>query len=180
MPPQQKSLTAQEWQFLLLATRARVYLLWAIIVPLGFLSTHFYQHHLINALWTVIAVGGLWYMYRVMPIKQARMRKIYAAWLVPLAAGIAVSGAVFYVHSAAASNLIAHLGAFWLVVMAVGYFLNGLVDAPSGWYWFNTILNLAFGIACFTLAAFTGGQYLLAAIVSAWSMLNLWLFRSLL
>jgi hypothetical protein len=180
MPPKQMSLAAQEWNFLLNSTRARVYLLWAIIVPLGFLSTHFYQNHNINAVWFMISLLGLVYMYRVMPIKQKMMKRILLAWLVPIAFGMAVSGAVFYVRGANATNLIAHLGAFWLLVMAAGYFLNGLADPPSKWYWFNAALNLAVGIACFTIDAFTGGQYLIAAAVSAWSMSNLWLFRSLL
>ena len=167
-----------DWKYLVTATRARVYLLWAVLVPSGFVANHFYQRHMINGLWTVIAVIGLGYMFRVMPLKVHQMRRIYAAWLVPIGLGMAVSSVVFYINGAFAANLIGHLGAFWLGVMAVGYFLNGLADPPSGWYWFNAIINAVACIACFTVPQFTNAQFLVAAGISAWSMLNLWLFRS--
>lgn len=146
-------------------------------MPLGFVATHFYQRHQINFLWTVIAIIGLSYMWRVMP-RVAQSRQILMAWLVPITLGILVSGGAFYVHTNFAAHFIGHLGCFWLAVMAVGYFWNGLVDPPSKWYWINTTLNAGLAVACYEMDAFVDVQYLVAAIVSFWSMANLWLFRS--
>jgi hypothetical protein len=165
-------------QYLLNTTRARIYLLWAVLVTGGFVATHFYQDQNINIIWTIISVIGLGYMLKTMPMRVGQMRRIFFAWFVPIVLGMVVSGAVFYVDSVEASKLIAHLGAFWLLVMSTGYFLNGLVDAPSNWYWFAAALNLVAGLACFIIPELLPTQYLIAAIVSAWSMLNLWIFRS--
>lgn len=167
-----------DWRYLVTATRPRVYLLWAVLVPLGFVATHFYQQRGINVLWTLISVIGLGFMWRTMPLKVRQMRHIFASWLIPVALGMAVSGAVFYVDAPIAGELLAHLGAFWLGVMAVGYVWNGLVDPPSGWYWVAAILHAAASAACFMVEDLLPVQYLVAAIVSAWSMLNLWFFRS--
>lgn len=167
-----------DFKYLVTATRARVYLLWAILVPAGFVATHYHQQHNINYLWIALSVIGLVYMWRVMPIRVVQMRNILLAWLVPIAIGIMVTGGAFYIHNATAGNFIGHLGAFWLLVMAVGYLLNGLFDPPSGWYWFNAALNVAAAVVCYEWQDAVNVQYLIAAVVSAWSMLNLWLFRS--
>ncbi len=159
-------------------TRSRVYLLWLALVPLGFIATHFYQHHAINALWTVFALIGLGFMYKALPLRVRQMQHILLAWLVPIAFGMVVSGAVFYVHGAVVANLLGHLGAFWLGIMAVGYTLNGLVDRPLFWYGFAAFINVVACVLCFSLPQFTTAQYLVAAIVTAWSMLNLLLFRT--
>ncbi|MGI9027831.1 MAG: hypothetical protein ACR2FM_03255 [Candidatus Saccharimonadales bacterium] len=163
-------------KFLLSDTRARVYLLWAFLASSGFLATHYYQQDKINALWFTISVIGLGYMFKVMPLKIHSMRNIFLAWLVPIAFGMTVSGLAFKVDSL--TGIIPYLGAFWLLVMATGYAANGLVDPPSNWYWFAATLNAAAAIACFAIEPFTTAQYLVAAIVSAWSMLNLWIFRT--
>ena len=155
-----------------------MYLLWGILAPIGFVATHFHQQHSINYLWTVIALIGLGFMYKTMPLRVSQMRKIFLAWLVPIVMGIAVSGVLFYVHGHLAAVLLAHLGAFWLMVLAVGYFLTGLVDPPSMWYWVAVVLNVAAGVLCFTVASATEVQFLIAAIVTAISMFSLWLFRS--
>lgn len=165
-------------QFLFRDTRARVYLLWAILATGGFVATHYNQRQSINAVWFIISVIGLGYMYKVMPLRIRQMRHIFLAWVVPITLGMIISGLVFRISSSWAVSIIVHLGGFWLLVMAVGYLLNGLVDRPAGWYWFAVGLNLVAGVLCFTVNAFTDVQYLIAAIVSAWSMLNLWLFRT--
>jgi hypothetical protein len=165
-------------QYLTQTTRARVYLLWAILAPVGFIATHFYQARNINMVWTIISVIGLGYMYKVMPLRVGQMRRIFMSWLVPIVLGMIASGAAFYVDGADAANFIAHLGAVWLIVMGVGYLLNGLVDPPSRWYWFAAVLNIAAGVAIYAFDDLLSAQYLIAAVVSAWSMLNLWIFRS--
>lgn len=166
-------------KFLLIDTRARVYLLWAVLGAVGFLATHFYQERAINGAWTAISLVGMGYMYKVMPLSVRQMRHIFLAWLVPVAVGMIVSATVFVVDLPVASQLLAHLGAFWMALMAVGYFLNGLADSePVEWYWVAFVLNGAAAALCFWYDAFTAAQYLIAAVVTAWSMLNLWLFRS--
>jgi hypothetical protein len=165
-------------KYLITDTRARVYLLWAVLLPLGFVATHYYQHNFINALWTTIAIVGLGFMYKVMPLRVGQMRRIFLAWGVPIGLGMLVSSVVFYIDTLTAATFIGHLGAFWLGVMAVGYFLNGLVDPPSGFYWFAAVINAAACVLCFMFTPFTQVQYLIAAIVSAWSMMNLWLLRT--
>jgi hypothetical protein len=167
-----------DWQYLLTDNRARVYLLWAVLVTVGFVATHYFQNKLINGFWATLSVIGLGFMYFIMPLGDKRMRRIFYGWLVTIIFGMTVSGVVFYLETPTTGNLIAHLGAFWLLIMAVGYAWNGLVDAPSNWYWFAAFINLLFGLLCFTMDIFTASQYLIAAIVSAWSMLYLWLFRS--
>lgn len=167
-----------DWEYLRLDTRARVYFLWAVLLLIGFVATHFYQIKLINGFWAFLSVIGLYYMYRVMPLKVKQMKRIFIVWLLTILAGMVVSGLVFYVHGSAAGLLISHLGAFWMLVMAVGYALNGLVDPPATWYWFAAALNVIFGVLCFTVDALLPGQYLIAAVVSSWSMLYLWLLRT--
>lgn len=159
-------------------TRSRVYLLWTILAPLGFVLTHYYQQRTINIAWTIIAVIGLGFMYKVMPLRVQQMRRIWLAWLVPIAVGMAVSGGLFYLDSIAAAELIGRLGALWLGIMAIAYALNGLADRPGGWYWFAAAINAAAAIACYSIIEFTQVQYVIAAIVTAWSMLNLLLFRT--
>ena len=88
-----------DFKYLLTATRPRVYLLWMILLPIGWVATHFYQKHEINALWTLIAIIGLGYMYKVLYRKIAQMRRIFLAWLVPIFLGMCVSGAVFYIDT---------------------------------------------------------------------------------
>jgi len=166
-----------DWNFILSDTRGRVYLLWAILAPWGFVATHYFQQMGILFVWLAISVVGLGYMYRVMPLRVRQMQLIFAAWLVPIASGMLVSLLVFYNH-ALAELLLVRLGAFWLLVMAAGYIWNGLVDPPSGWYWFAAAVNVVAGVVCWTVEPFTTAQYLIAAIVSAWSMLSLWLFRT--
>lgn len=157
-------------------SRAQVYLLWAFIIPAGFILTHFHQAPNINIAWSLISVAGLGYMFRVMPLRVRQMQRIYGAWLLPITVGMIVSIAAFRITALA--PLISYLGAFWLLVMAVGYGLNGIVDAPSGWYWFAVFLNVVAGLLCFFVAPFTVAQYLIAAIITAWSMLNLWVLRT--
>lgn len=165
-----------DFKFLLNDTRSRVYLLWAFLITAGFIATHYYQMKNINGVWFVISIIGLGYMFKVMPLKVTSMRNIFLAWLVPIVFGMTVSGLAFKIESF--TEIIPYLGAFWLLVMAAGYALNGLVDSPSKWYWFAAVLNAMTGLACFYIDSFTAAQYLVAAAVSAWSMLNLWIFRT--
>src|SRR5688572_11722086 len=97
-------------KFLMINTRARVYAVWGMLVTAGFVATHFYQQRGINVVWTVILAVAFYYMWRVMPLTVHQMRKIYVSWAVPMALGMLVSAAVFYVNGLA--PLIGYLGAF--------------------------------------------------------------------
>lgn len=164
-----------DWRYMTTDTRARVYLLWAYLAPAGFVATHYHQQKNINGLWFLIILIGLGYMAKVMKLSIPKLRNIFLAWAVPLTIGLAVSILAFWIDSWL--SLTGYLGGFWLLVMAAGYFLNGLVDAPSTWYWLAVLLNLAAGLSIFIFKDLVPAQYLLAAIITAWSMLNLWLFR---
>lgn len=157
-------------------SRSQVYLLWAVLTGVGYAATHLYQQQLINVLWLVVSIIGLGFMSKVMPMRVTQMKKIYLAWLVPITCGIAVSVSVFYIDTLAV--LIGYLGAFWLVVQSVGFFWNGVVDPPSKWYFIVAGVNLAAGILCFMIDALEPIQYLVAAAVTVWSMLMLWIYRT--
>ncbi len=115
-------------------------------------------------------------MSKAMPLRVSQMKNIYLAWLVPISFGIIVSGLVFYVDSLA--ELIGYLGAFWLIVQSAGFLWNGLVDPPSHWYYIVAAVNFAAGLACYSFDSLIAIQYLVAAIVTAWSMMMLWVYRT--
>lgn len=157
------------------SSRAQAYLTWLLLVSLGFVATQFYQNLNINILWFVISVIGLGVMYKVMPLGVRQMKLILAAWAVPITFGMIVSALT---HLSTFSQLIPYLGVFWLLVMACGYFYNGLVDAPIFWYASAALINVGAAVLCLLSPDFLAYQYYVAAIVTAWSMGNLWLFRS--
>lgn len=161
---------------LVMSSRGRVYLVWALLAPLGFVATHFNQMQNINRLWLAISIVGLGYMAKVMPLRVKQMRNIFLSWFVPITFGMIVSGAVFRIDSI--GFLVEYLGVFWLGVMAAGYLSNGLYDRPAGWYWFAAAINVSAAVICLASIDALRMQYALAAIVTAWSMLNLWLFRT--
>lgn len=151
-------------------------MLWAVLVLAGFIATHFNQQQSINLMWFVISVVGLGYMLKVMPLRIKKLRLIYLSWFVPITVGLVFSTLVF--KTAALSVYISYLGSYWLFVMAVGYFLNGLADPPAKIYWYNTCLNALAGLLIAMIGNLLPVQYLIAAGVSAVSMLNLWLLRT--
>lgn len=165
-------------KFLCNDTRARVYLLWAVLATSGFVMTHFHQlgFRVINAVWMIVSIIGLVYMLRVMPMKVRQMRHIFIAWLLPISFGMVVSIAAFRITGL--QWIVDYLGIFWLFVMAIGYAWNGLVDQPAGWYVVAALLNCAAALLCIFFEPAAEQQYLIAAIISAWSMINLWLFRT--
>lgn len=157
-------------------SRAQVYLLWAALTGVGYTATYFYQQKYINPVWFVLIVIGLGFMYKVMPLRVKQMKHIFIAWAVPLTIGLTTSGLVFYID--AIIPLLAYLGAFWLVVQAVGFVWNGAVDAPSKWYYIVAAVNLLAAVLCWRVDSLFTVQFLIAAIVTVWSMLMLWIFRA--
>jgi hypothetical protein len=157
-------------------SRARVYLLWAVICAVGFVTTHYYQNYKINGVWTVLSAIGLTYMYRVMPMRVKQMRYIFFSWLIPIAIGIIISGLA--IRTSIFPELGAYLGAFWMFVMALGFLWNGLVDPPGKWYYIAAVVNVLGAAACYYFESLYPIQYLVAGAVSTWSMLMLWIYRS--
>lgn len=157
-------------------SRGKVYLLWAALVGIGFVWTHLYQNPNINIIWTVLSIVGFGYMYKAMPLKLEPMRRIYASWLIPVFIGMAWS--VLAVRTDILPELVSYLGPFWLIVMAVGYIWNGLVDSPGLWYYIAGAVNVLAAIAIYLNSDLLEVQYLLIAVISIWSMLMLWVFRA--
>ncbi len=166
-----------DWKLLFGEERARIYLLWAGLSAIGFTAAHYSRSaNNINLFWIVLSVIGLGYMYKVMPMGMKPAKRIFWAWAGPIAFGALVSVLAFRLRALA--DVAAYLGAFWLLIMALAYFLNGLFDAPSAWYWAAVGLNVVAAMLVIVSQPFLQAQWLVAAIISVWSMLNLWVFRS--
>lgn len=143
---------------------------------IGFTWTHYYQNANINIIWTILSIIGFVYMYKMMPLKVQQMKRIYASWLIPI--GIGMAWSVLAVRTDLLPELVAYLGPFWLIVMAVGYIWNGLVDAPGFWYYVVGVVNLLAAGVIYWNADLLLVQYLLVAVIGVWSMLVLWVFRA--
>jgi hypothetical protein len=163
-------------KFLIQDSRAQVYLIWAAIVAVGYTSTHYYQNPNINFVWTALSAGGLYFMYKVMPLRVKQMRNIFLAWFVPILAGIFFS--VISARGYALVELVGYLGVFWLVVSMVAFIWNGLVDRPATWYFIGAAMCAVAAAACYSNDILLVNQYLIAGIVSTWAMLNLFIFRT--
>jgi hypothetical protein len=161
-----------------MASRSRVYLLWAILLIVGYIATHFYQVRQVNGLWFLFSIIGMGYMWHVMPMKVRQMRRIFLSWLVPIALGMTLSGMIFIVRHPAAYWAIAHLGVIWLIIMAWGYVWNGYVDKPMAWYLFAAGIHVAAAVVCLLYTPALQLQYILSAVVGGWAMLYLWIFRT--
>ncbi len=146
------------------------------MIGIGYTTTQYYQDKNINVVWFVLAVIGLGYMYKAMPLRVAQMKRIFMAWLVPICLGIAIS--IIAVRLQIIPQLVPYLGVFWLLVQAAAFIWNGLVDRPAGWYFAAAGLNIVAAALCYFVDDFLQFQYLVAAIVTTWSMLNLWIFRT--
>lgn len=165
-----------DFDSLLHSSRSQVYLVWAVLTAVGYVATHYYQDKNINFVWFILSAAGFYFMYKAMPLRLAQMKKIFAAWLTPISFGIGVS--IVAVRTDLLPEIVPYLGVFWLVISAVGYIWNGIVDAPSTWYYIAAALSLVFAGLCYFLDSFLIVQYLIAAVVTVWCMLNLWIFRS--
>ncbi len=158
------------------SSRARVYLLWAALTGIGFTATHYYQNPNINILWFVLSAIGFVYMYRVMPLGVKQMKNIYLSWIIPVVLGLVVS--VVVVRTDVSPTSVGYLGPIWLLVMASGYLWNGISDNKGLWYFVAATVNAVAAAIIFTNDNLLVAQYLIAAIVSVWSMLMLWAFYS--
>src|SRR5882724_7501094 len=121
----------------------RLMLVWAAIVLFGFIGTYLHPAFMptgTNVIWALLAVIGLVYSKKQMSFSDRGLRNIFLAWFVIIALGIALSEAVFYIPSLV--SLAAYLGAVWLVLMAVGHAITGLLDKRK-LYLLTVILQFA-------------------------------------
>lgn len=118
----------------------RVYLVWAILLGMGFAATQFHQEANINWLWLVISLVGLGYMVRQTRLPEFRtagLAHLYfvgLVWTLVIAQGMILSVLPFVGRTPLAA-LGQYLGVFWLWQMGLGHWLNGLVDPPRLPYW---------------------------------------------
>lgn len=164
------------WLFWFTDKRATVYLIWLIIVPPGFVHLYFEQPFWINWPWLATCAVGLGYMAYVMRPFDGKLKPIFLAWLFPLLVGMIVSFLAASVPQF--YPVLTQLALVWAVVQAAGYALNGIVDPPSNWYWLAAGLHVLAAVFMLAFPAQISLQWLLLAVISVWSLLNLWLFRS--
>ena len=155
----------------------RVYLVWAIIIALGFVSTQFHQLPDINNLWLLLSGIGLGYMAVLLWQQQSWNRQlIYIGliWLLTIGFGLFISIAAFMYEPL--GELTAYLGSFWLLLMGVGLGLNSLVDR-SHIYLILGGIELLFGLACYLWEPLILWQYLIAGGIGTTAMLGLIIYR---
>jgi hypothetical protein len=155
----------------------RVYLVWAIIVFTGFITTHFYQRPEINYLWLVLSAMGLGYMgllLKQMRFWQQKLLYIGLLWLLTITFGLTISVIVFVYQPL--GEMSAYLGIFWLLLMGLAHILNHVVD-PSQVYLQSGGIQILTGTICFIFEPLLSIQYLAAGLVGALAMVWLILFR---
>lgn len=149
----------------------RVFLGWALLLFVGFLSTHFYQHPNINYIWSVISILGLLLMYKYMPLGVPVLRKTFLNWLVVIIFGMAVSFGVFYIDSI--GWLLEYLGVFWLFLLGIGFLINKLLYPTQKGFLAGGILQLGAAGGCLISVEILFYQYIIASIASSLAMLLL-------
>lgn len=150
---------------------------WAAVIFVGFLFTYLYptlSSTNINIVWAILSAMALIYSKRQMSWSDVSLRNIFLVWLVVIVLGLIFSEIAFSVPSL--YYYASLLGAVWLVFMALGHALTGIIDRKKI-YILTTALQLAAAIYIF--ASVSGDpslyatQYLIAGIVGAISMILL-------
>lgn len=155
----------------------RVYLVWAIVILIGFVATHFYQLPGINNLWLILSVLGLAYMGFSLKQLQFRDRTLVLIgllWLFTIAFGMMISILAFAIEPLA--ELSSYLGVFWLGLLGLAHLFNGAIDR-SYIYWLTGSTQILTGVLCFVVEPLQPVQYLIAGVISSTAMLVLILFR---
>ncbi len=155
----------------------RVYLVWAIVILIGFVATHFHQLPDINYLWLLLSVTGLTYMGFLLKQLQFRDRTLVwigLLWLFTIGFGLVTSILAFVIEPLA--ELGAFLGVFWLGLMGLAHGFNGIIDR-SRMYWLTGITQILASILCFAVEPLQSLQYLMAGVIGSIAMLMLILFR---
>ncbi len=155
----------------------RVYLVWAIVILIGFVATHFHQLPDINNLWLLLSVAGLTYMSFLLKQLQFRDRalvRIGLLWLFTITFGLVISILAFVMEPLA--ELSSYLGVFWLSLMGLAHLFNGAVDR-SHIYWLTGGAQILMSVLCFVIEPFQSLQYLIAGVTGSVAMLMLIIFR---
>lgn len=143
----------------------RVYLVWAIVILVGFVATHFHQLPDINHLWLLLSVLGLGHMGFELKHLQFRDRTLITIgvlWLLMIGFGLIISAIVFKIEPLA--ELSTYLGIFWLGLMGLAHLFNGMVDR-SNVYWLTGGVQIITGVLCFTVESLQPWQYLFAGFI---------------
>jgi hypothetical protein len=151
----------------------RVYLLWAIIIFVGFIATHFHQLPEINYLWLLLSAIGLGYMGLLLQkihFRDLRLVYIGILWLLTIAFGLMISIITFIYQPLA--ELTAYLGIFWLFLMAIAHVLNGIIDRNRTYLLTGGMQAIA-GAACLVFSPLQAMQYLAAGLVGSLAMVGL-------
>lgn len=158
----------------------KLFLVWAVIILAGFTFTYFNQALSptnINLFWAVLACVGLLYSKKQMPFSDRPLRNIFVAWLGIIIFGIVFSQVVLFLPPL--FFLAGYLGAFWLVLMAFGHAVTGMIDKKK-LYIFTAGVQLAAAAFIFTFAnsmpALFTIQHLIAGFIGSASMIALLLF----
>lgn len=160
----------------------KLFLVWAIIILAGFLFTYFNQTlnpTNINILWAVLAGFGLFYSKKQMPFDDQTLRNIFLVWLGIIIFGIAVSQSAFFWPPL--FFVASYLGVLWLLLMALGHTLTGIIDKKK-LYIVTVAIQLLAAVFIMVFAnsmpTLYSLQYLIAGLVGAGSMILLFLFVS--
>lgn len=157
---------------------SRVYFVWAAIVLIGFTATQFHQLPDINWLWLALSAIGLGYMGLLLLQPQNRSPSLLytgLVWLLTIGFGLAISALACL--TAPLAGLLVYLGSFWLFLMGIGHFLNGIVDPPLNPYLMSGGIQLLAGVTCLIFLPVQTFQYLVAGLVGAAAMIGLAFLR---
>jgi hypothetical protein len=154
----------------------RVYLVWALVIFVGFIATQFHQLPDINYLWLFLSLIGLGYMaLQLKQIKFKNLQLLYIGllWLLTIAFGMAVSILCFVYEPL--GEVSAYLGIFWLLLMGIAHLFNGMVDRNRTYFLTGGVQIIA-GAIGFMFEPLQTMQYLAAGIIGAGAMV--WLILS--
>jgi len=151
----------------------KVFGLWAAIILGGFVATHYNQTDKINYLWLALSLIGLAYMKKEMSFQYFDLKKIFLTWFYVILFGMIISFAAF--SSPKLVFLSGYLGVFWLLVMALGHAITGIIDNKSVYVTTAGMQILAAGLTLYFLPLLII-QYLVAGLVGALAMIWLVLY----
>jgi hypothetical protein len=148
-----------------------VFLVWAIVELIGWLSTHFFfMDPRANWVWLVLSVIAFVPMVKYMPWRNLKLRKILILWIVVVAVGMAISFLTFSLSPL--YPLAPNLGIFWLFLMGVAFLVNALWWTPE-LFIIGGVLQIAAGALPLLVPSLLFYQYLIAAVAGTGAMLIL-------
>jgi len=159
----------------------KIFLLWAVVILVGFTLTYFTRTinpTLVNLGWAGVSLAALVYMKRLMPFSDPGLRNLFLLWSVLIALGIALTEGAFTVPILV--FIAPNIGVFWLVLMALGHALSGALVRKKI-YIATTAFQLAAALGAYLLIAgapeYFAVQYLIVGVAGSLSMVIL-IFRA--